>query len=589
MADTRYLKRRGNVYWTRIKVPADVKRRMCREHIEKSLRTGDLREAQRLRWAHVQEAHEKFDRLRGRCGLSSMEIEQAAQRRFRVILEEAERKRQRGELVSEADAEIDYKTGEPWTTDREVAGLDLELDLLYEALDPRWSYVPPHIEEAARELLGEPQADLADHQELTTALLKAEIEATRALLAHRQGQLYQPPPGPFNFAVFDPVTFTVRTTAMPPVRPQGTAVPINGVTFSETAARYVADRMRDPSAAWTQQTRIQNEATFRLFADWCEDRPLASVDRETASCFVEAISRLDPNWGRGKGAKTLSLSQLLDKFGVMNGDLGLSNRTLNRHVNALGALWKWADRQGMLQGDVRSPFSGLTRPTGRKSRSGYQPFTEDELRVLLGSPLLTNATWGDRLHPDKHDTKTAIMWLPLVALFTGMREAEICQLRTGDIREETGITFINVAEQDGTRVQTEAAIRRVPLHSELIACGFLEYVEHVHTQGHQQVFPGLKPGGPDKKLNWYISKAFTTHRRSLGLDRPGLSFHSLRKNVATALERARVPENEAVQLLGHEKMSMSYSVYSLGLDLHGLKDVVERIQYKGLDLRHLHQ
>lgn len=54
------------------------------------------------------------------------------------------------------------------------------------------------------------------------------------------------------------------------------------------------------------------------------------------------------------------------------------------------------------------------------------------------------------------------------------------------------------------------------------------------------------------------------------------------------LECARVPENEAVQLLGHEKMSMSYSVYSLGLDLRGLKDVVERVRYNGLDLQHLH-
>ena len=59
--------------------------------------------------------------------------------------------------------------------------------------------------------------------------------------------------------------------------------------------------------------------------------------------------------------------------------------------------------------------------------------------------------------------------------------------------------------------------------------------------------------------------------------------------MATALERARVPENEAVQLLGHEKMSMSYSVYSLGLDLRGLQDVVERVRYDGMNFQHLHQ
>jgi hypothetical protein len=53
------------------------------------------------------------------------------------------------------------------------------------------------------------------------------------------------------------------------------------------------------------------------------------------------------------------------------------------------------------------------------------------------------------------------------------------------------------------------------------------------------------------------------------------------------LERARVPESEAVQILGHDKMSMSYSVYSLGLDLPALREIVEKIKYPGLDLKHL--
>ena len=42
MADLRYLRKRGNVYWTRIKVPANLRRKAGREHLERSLRTGDL-------------------------------------------------------------------------------------------------------------------------------------------------------------------------------------------------------------------------------------------------------------------------------------------------------------------------------------------------------------------------------------------------------------------------------------------------------------------------------------------------------------------------------------------------------------------
>jgi hypothetical protein len=52
----------------------------------------------------------------------------------------------------------------------------------------------------------------------------------------------------------------------------------------------------------------------------------------------------------------------------------------------------------------------------------------------------------------------------------------------------------------------------------------------------------------------------------------------------TALERTRAPESEAEQVLGRRKLSMSYTVYSLGLVLPPLHDLVERINYEGLKL-----
>ncbi len=122
--------------------------------------------------------------------------------------------------------------------------------------------------------------------------------------------------------------------------------------------------------------------------------------------------------------------------------------------------------------------------------------------------------------------------------------------------------------------------RRIPAHSVLFKRGLLDYRERLAKKG--SMWPALKPGGPDGKLSWYISKRFTDRRRALNLTRDRLAFHSLRKNVGTALERAGVPESEAVQILGHEKLSMSYSVYSLGLDLRGLKRVVETITYPGV-------
>ena len=79
-------------------------------------------------------------------------------------------------------------------------------------------------------------------------------------------------------------------------------------------------------------------------------------------------------------------------------------------------------------------------------------------------------------------------------------------------------------------------------------------------------------------------KRFVEYRRSVGVHDPETTFHCLRRNAATALERARIPQNESSQILGHEKIGMSYRGYSDGLDLKGLREVVEAISYPEMDL-----
>jgi integrase len=180
-----------------------------------------------------------------------------------------------------------------------------------------------------------------------------------------------------------------------------------------------------------------------------------------------------------------------------------------------------------------------------------------------------------------------LAWLIPIGLFSGMRLDEICGLRTADVREDAGILFFDVASHEGRRVKTAASRRRVPVHSELLRIGFGEYHSQVR-QSHEYLFPALKPGGPDGKRSWYIGKRFTEYRRSVGASDQSTTFHCLRKNAATALERARIPENEAVQILGHKKMTMSYGLYSAGIDLAALRLAAEAISFPSLDLSHLY-
>jgi integrase len=196
------------------------------------------------------------------------------------------------------------------------------------------------------------------------------------------------------------------------------------------------------------------------------------------------------------------------------------------------------------------------------------PFTIAELNRLLKKPA----------------ADAAMRWIPLIGLFSGMRLNEVCGLRVGDVKPAGRIWYFDVTEEGGRRVKTEAARRAAPIHSTLIACGLKKYPGALPKDG--LLFPALKPGGPDGKLSWYFSKRFTGYRRACGIDRPRVSFHSLRKNVVTALDNARVPANDIAALVGHERQ-FTTSVYSKGLELPALADIVEKIKYPGLRLTHL--
>ena len=97
------------------------------------------------------------------------------------------------------------------------------------------------------------------------------------------------------------------------------------------------------------------------------------------------------------------------------------------------------------------------------------------------------------------------------------------------------------------------------------------------------MFPQLKPGGPDGKLNWYIGGRFREYRRLRGVpigtpDRE-TDFHSFRRTFTTALENAGVLSNVAEELIGHEKQSFTFNRYSSGLTEEPLREAVEKVVY----------
>lgn len=82
------------------------------------------------------------------------------------------------------------------------------------------------------------------------------------------------------------------------------------------------------------------------------------------------------------------------------------------------------------------------------------------------------------------------------------------------------------------------------------------------------------------KADVKVSKRFGRYKKKLldGGESRLKCFHGIRKYVATTLEREGVPEGITADLLGHEKQTMTYGVYSGGSSIEQLVSAVKKLE-----------
>jgi integrase len=179
---------------------------------------------------------------------------------------------------------------------------------------------------------------------------------------------------------------------------------------------------------------------------------------------------------------------------------------VNKQLTAVQAIANWAHDNGMIPDDVQwaDPFRRMRLGEDDAVRGGAL-FEPSDLQVIFRTPVFTE---GARPQGGKGE---AAFWLPLVALFTGARLNELSSLKASDVAHNDIVgaqcIFIKTEKRSGKRLKTEQSERFVPLHPQLIAAGFLEYVsEQIAERGATAwLFPKVAPGTTGKSAfsKWF--------------------------------------------------------------------------------------
>ena len=172
-----------------------------------------------------------------------------------------------------------------------------------------------------------------------------------------------------------------------------------------------------------------------------------------------------------------------------------------------------------------------------KTTKRRRPWTEEELATLFSQPLFTEK----KFLKDKKSGGWAAYWIPLIAIYSGARVSEICQLTKNDIDTWTSHPVIKIRSKSADqRLKTVNAERDIPIHPRLIELGFLKYVEQVSsTSEANSLWPDLPKR--NERSGGYFSQWFGQYLKTLPLNGE-VDFHSLRHTVRTQLVLKNVSE-----------------------------------------------
>lgn len=331
---------------------------------------------------------------------------------------------------------------------------------------------------------------------------------------------------------------------------------------------------------WRGQATAQNETTYRMFIEWCGDKPIQSYARKDTGEFYDMLRKLPNLWSKDKRWRGLSLREVIGQSKDLNVDR-LAMKTVKRHFSALGTLFKYYKKRGLYEGD--NPAYGFDFPTRGRGKGVRKIWTGEKLKKLFDSPVWTGCHPYFRSQRGDQIIRDDKFWLPLLGLYHGNRLEEFAQLRREDVQSEDGISLFNITDEGERQLKNEQSIRRVPIHPVLLNLGFLEYVETTAPNRDDMIFPELKPGGEDKKVGFYFTKWWSAYRKSIGVYERWLDYHSFRHGVTTKLFAAGVSQAVVDELTGHEGEGTSRAVYLHDLPIKILHEAICKVEWPEIE------
>lgn len=400
--------------------------------------------------------------------------------------------------------------------------------------------------------------------------------------SHRHAVAYPPAPAPEDVddsarpCPAPPLPLPEETSAKATQEPTANDEPSH--SLSELTRLHLGnmERGKDPNRSAVRERRY----ILTLLKDVIGDKPIGSITVDDASAFADLLSVWPAYLHNNPDLKhmpPLAIAARAKQLRLR----AITLPTQGKHILSVKAFFHWCVESGAIAEDPFR-FIQMSRYHDAVPRK-KEVFTPQDLQVLFDPNRL-------RMHTEPHK-----YWVPLIALYTGMRVNEISQLYLEDLKTETIIDESGAMQtmlcfditpfRKGQRLKTPHSKRRIPVHSTLLNLGFEDYVEDVRKSGADHLFPGLTWGcdGPGRVMTQWFNGPHL--RKVCSITARSKTFHCFRHTITTLADRCLTPKSIMRTLNGHsDGRDVENQSYVARGTLLECKRTLEKLPFPQLDL-----
>ena len=401
----------------------------------------------------------------------------------------------------------------------------------------------------------EPGARKPEWRKLVELGRRAEIEHIRRLLDRLSGD--------HGDKAHDPIFADVMSFG---------ASPASGADDPVSIGTLIGRFLKDPRRSdFTESANKKYVMTFRALQEVVgPDRAVGEVSRKDCAQVQELLAGLPKNLSKLKPYAGLSLKDSA-KLCAERDDPRLSLGSVKVYTQTLSAFFNYAIDRGVIE---HNPASRMA-VSGNRGASVRHPYSLEQVNTILAAL----PEWSDS------GRITGRYWVPLIALFAGMRMGEIVSLRVSEVAEKEPKRWaFQLKHAEDRPLKTKGSERTVPVHAALVELGLIDLVKERRKEGAVLLFPDLKGDDHAERVHAFQRRYEYLQKRKLGIVDAGVSFHSFRHLFRDALRECGVPTDTTRALGGWARSGGVEERYGQGTSFATLSKWMGRVEFPGLDL-----